>query len=89
VLAEYLRHYVEDQTNRDEWVPFATYEYNTTVPSASGFTPFELLFGRPSVLRPLKKPAEPQYNYDDCFRTEKENANSLSQRPLAPDREKG
>jgi len=49
VLAEYLRHYVnEDQTNWDEWVPL--------------FTPFELLFGCPSVLPSAsKKPPEPQY----------------------------
>jgi len=67
VLAEYLRHYVnEDQTNWDECVPFATYVYNTTVHSATGFTPFELLFGCPSTLpSALKKPPEPQYNYDD------------------------
>ena len=51
VLAEYLKCYVnEDQTNCDKWVPFITYVYNTTVQSASGFTPFELLFGRPSTL---------------------------------------
>jgi hypothetical protein len=51
VLTEYHRHYVnEDQTNWDEWVHFATYVYNTTVQSASGFTPFELLFGRHSTL---------------------------------------
>jgi len=67
VLAEYLRLYVnEDQTNWDEWVPFATYVYNTTVHSATGFAPFELLFGRPSVLPcVLKNPPEPQYVYDD------------------------
>jgi hypothetical protein len=40
VLAEYLRHFVnENQSNWDEWVPFATYVYNTTVHSATGFTP--------------------------------------------------
>jgi len=67
VLTEYLRHYVnKDQTNWDEWVPFGTYVHNTTVHSATGFTPFELLFGRPSVLpSALKKLPEPQYNYDD------------------------
>jgi len=59
VLAEYLRHYVnEGQTNWDEWVPFATYVYNTTVHSATGFTPSELLFGRQSTLpSALKKAA--------------------------------
>ena len=67
VLAEYLRHYVkEDQTNWDEWVPFATYVYNTTEHSATGYTPFELLFGHPSSLpSSLKSPPSPQYNYDD------------------------
>jgi hypothetical protein len=67
VLAEYLRHYVkEDQTNWDEWVPFATYVYNTTLHSGTGFTPFELLFGLPCTLpSALKKPPELQYNYDD------------------------
>jgi hypothetical protein len=67
VLAEYLRHYVsEDQTNWDSWVPFAMYAYNTTQHSATGYTPFELLFGHPSTLpSALQKPPDPQYNYDD------------------------
>ena len=66
VLAEYLRHYVtEDQTNWDQWIPFAAYVYNTTEHSSTRFTPYELLFGRPSVLpSALKGPPEPQYNYD-------------------------
>jgi len=67
VLAEYLRHYVkEDQTNWDQWVPFATYVYNTTEHTATKFTPYELLFGHPSVLpSALKGSPELQYNYDD------------------------
>ena len=67
VLAEYLRHYVSgDQTNWDAWVPFATYVYNTTQHSATGYTPFELMFGRPSTLpSAVKGPPEPRYNYDD------------------------
>jgi len=40
--------------------------YNTAEHSATGFIPFELLFGRPSTLpSALKKPPELQYNYDD------------------------
>jgi transposase InsO family protein len=51
VLAEYLRLYVkEDQTNWDEWVPFAAYMYNTSEHSATGYTLFELVFGHPSSL---------------------------------------
>ena len=67
VLAEYLRHYVSgDQTDWDAWVPFATYVYNTTQHSATGYTPFELMFGRPSTLpSAVKGPPEPRYNYDD------------------------
>ena len=67
VLAEYLCHYVSgDQTDWDAWVLFATYVYNTTQHSATGYTPFELMFGRPSTLpSAVKGPPEPRYNYDD------------------------
>jgi hypothetical protein len=73
VLAEYLRHYVSgDQTDWDAWVPFATYVYNTTQHSATGYTPFELMFGRPSTLpSAVKGPPEPRYNYDDYVSVEK------------------
>ena len=51
VVAEYLRHYVnEDQTKWDELVPFATYVYNTNVHSANGFTILEVLLRRLSIL---------------------------------------
>jgi len=67
MLAEYLCQYVsEDQTDWDSWVPFATYAYNTTEHSATSYTPFGLLFARPSTLpSALKKPSERRYNYDD------------------------
>ena len=67
VLAEYLRHYVrEDQIDWDSWVLFATDVYNTTHHSATGFTPFELLFGRLFTLpSALKNPRGPQYNHYD------------------------
>jgi hypothetical protein len=67
VLAEYLRHYVnEDQTNWDDWVPYAMYVYNTTVHSATGYTPFELVYGFQSTLpSTLHETPNPQYSYDD------------------------
>jgi hypothetical protein len=38
VLKEYLRHYIrEDQTNWDEWVPYAVYVYNTSTHVATGY----------------------------------------------------
>ena len=56
----------EDQTNWDEWVPFAAYTYNTSEHSATGYTPFELVFGHPSSLpSALRSKPSPQYNYDD------------------------
>ena len=65
ILAEYLRHYVkEDQTDWEEWVPFTTFAYNTSKHSATGYTPFELVFGHPSSLpSALKGDPSPQYNY--------------------------
>jgi hypothetical protein len=67
VPAEYLRHYVrEDQTDWDEWVPFAAYTYNTSEHSSTGYTPLELVFGHPSSLpSALKSEPSPECNYDD------------------------
>jgi len=56
----------EDQTNWDEWVPFAAYVYNTSEHSDAGYTPFELVFGHPSSLpSALRNVHSPQYNYDN------------------------
>ena len=43
-----------------------TYVYNTTQHTATIYTPFEPLFGRPSTIpSALKKPPEHRYIYDD------------------------
>ena len=67
VLVEYLSHYVaEEQRDWDEWIPYATFVYNTTTHRANGYTPLELLFGcEARVLISLQDRPTPQYNYDD------------------------
>ena len=66
-LAEYLRHYInEDQTDWDEWIPFAMFAYNTTPHTATGYTPFELIYGHQADLpTALTRPPKPTYNYED------------------------
>lgn len=67
VLAEYLGHYVsEDQTNWDEWIPYAVYVYNTTVHANTAYTPFELVYGfRSEVPSALRENPNLQYKYEN------------------------
>ena len=47
VSVEYLRCYIlENQTDWDKWIPYATFVFNNTPHSSTGFTPHELLIGR-------------------------------------------
>ena len=47
VPVEYLRCFIfEDRSNWDRWLPYATFVFNTTPHTSTGFTPHELLFGR-------------------------------------------
>jgi IS30 family transposase len=40
VLVEYLRCFIlEDQSNWDRWLPYATFVFNTTPHTTTGFTP--------------------------------------------------
>jgi len=62
-----------DQTDWDEWVPFAMFTYNTTPHTATGYTPFELIYGhRAELPTALTKPPKPTYNYDDYAQELKE-----------------
>jgi len=67
ILSEYLRHYInKDQTDWDEWVPYAMFAYNTTPHTATSYTSFELTYGDQAELpTALTTPPKPTYNYDD------------------------
>jgi len=68
VLVKYLRCFIlEDQSNWDKWLPYATFVFNTTPHTSTGFTPHELLFGRkPNIPGLLQRdPPDTVYAYDD------------------------
>jgi len=94
VLVEYLRCYIlENQTDWDQWISYATFVFNTTPHTSTGFTPHELLFGRkpniPGLLQ--KEPVELRYNYESyvqelqsrlqtCYEVAKTNLNAKKER---------
>jgi hypothetical protein len=56
----------EDQTNWDEWIPYAVYVYNTTVHANTAHTPFELVYGfKSKVPSALRENPNVQYNYEN------------------------
>jgi len=66
-LAEYFTHYINnDRTDWDEWLPYAMFTYNTTSHTATGFTPFELIYGHQATLPTvLTKQPKLTYAYKD------------------------
>ena len=94
VLVEHLKRYIlEDQTDWDQWISYATFVFNTTPHTSTAFTPHKLLFGRkpniPGLLQ--KEPVELRYNYDSyvqelqsrlqtCYEVAKTNLNAKKER---------
>ena len=58
---------MEDQSDWDKWLSYATFVFNITPHTSTGFTPHELLFGRkpniPGILQ--KETPEIPYIYDN------------------------
>lgn len=81
VFNEYLRTYVNNErTDWDAFLSSFVYCYNTTVSTITGYTPFELVFGKiPPNFDFLGIGIDPVYNYDDYvselkFRLQSEHA---------------
>lgn len=95
VLTEYLRHYVcTKQTDWDKYLQSATFVYNTTPSSGTGYTPFELMFARKANLpgNLQKKPVEMNYSETDDYlerfkRTLQENC-EIARRNLIQSKER-
>jgi hypothetical protein len=58
---------LEDQSDCDKWLPYATFVFNITLHTGTGFTPYKLLFGRkPNIPGTLQKETpEIRYTYDN------------------------
>jgi len=80
-LVEYLRHYInEDQINWDEWFPHAMFTYNITPHTATGFTPFELMYGHQAILpTALTKQPKQTYFYEDYAQELREKIRATNQ----------
>jgi len=66
-LGAYLRNYVSDkQQDWSEWLPFYVFCYNTSIHLETGYTPFELIYGRECKLPTnITTKIDPVYNYED------------------------
>lgn len=69
-LAAYLRSYTDQhKLDWDRWLPYYVFCWNTTVHSSTGYTPFELVYGKkctlPSNLRGELQKIDPCYNFDN------------------------
>lgn len=66
-LAEYLRHYVnQDPLTWDTWLPYSIFVYNTTPHTSTTYSPHELLYGYPAKIpSSLNKNPQISYNYDN------------------------
>lgn len=67
VLKEYLRHYIkEDESNWEDWIPYAVHVYNTSTHTSTGYTPFQLVYGFKSTMPSiLQGNPSVQNTYDD------------------------
>ena len=69
MLAEYIKHYINQYDDWDRLLPYAELSYNTGVHEATNFTPYEIVFGRLPRL-PSQFPTEPKLSTYNDFTSE-------------------
>jgi hypothetical protein len=69
-LVTYLRSYVNSKPSIwNRWLVLACFMFNVTPHPITGYSPYELLFGRRcNLLGELEQEVQPLYNYDDIVR---------------------
>jgi len=65
VLTEYLKHYISNERDWDNWLEHAMFSYNTSVHEGTKYTPYELVFGKLARLPSETKTHDPVETYDD------------------------
>ena len=66
-LKDYLKHFInKSQSDWDQWIHLATFSYNTTPHTSSGFSPYELVFGYKAIIpSSFKEDPKFSYSFDD------------------------
>jgi len=64
-LIEYLKHYVTNERDWDNWLEHAMFSYNTSVHEGIKYTPYELVFEKIARLLPEEKTHDSIETYDD------------------------
>lgn len=77
-MSEHLRCYTQQKPSSwAQLLPHATFAYNISVNTTTGFSPFELIYGRNVTLPDTINKRKPVYNYDnftELIRKELHNA---------------
>lgn len=78
-LKTFLRNYIAGNPQTwDQLLPFFTFQFNTTVNSSTGYSPFELLYGRQArIPNSVYNVTETELNYDDYVTEMKANFKNI------------
>ena len=74
LLVEYLKQYVNEDEEWDEWLELAAYSYNTSVHEGTQYTPYELFFGKLA-----RQPSSEPFQEDQLSRTYSDYLSELYQ----------